>query len=35
MKLIPEFLAGIADHPFTKKFPLGVKEDEVLKGLWG
>ena len=27
--------AGIADHPFSKKFPLGVKEPEVLKGLWG
>ncbi len=27
--------AGIAEHPFSKKFPLGVKEPEVLKGLWG
>lgn len=27
--------AGIADHPLSKKFPLGVKEPEVLKGLWG
>lgn len=27
--------AGIADHPFAKKFPLGVKENERLRGLWG
>jgi uncharacterized protein (DUF1501 family) len=27
--------AGIADHPLSKKFPLGVAEKEVLKGLWG
>lgn len=28
-------LAGIADHPLSKKFPLGVKEEEKLKGFWG
>lgn len=28
-------LAGIAEHPHAKKFPLGVKEAEGLKGLWG
>src|SRR5262249_42821863 len=28
-------LAGIADHPLTKKFPLGVQEKERLRGLWG
>jgi hypothetical protein len=28
-------LAGIADHPFSKKFPLGVPEKERLSGLWG
>lgn len=28
-------LAGIADHPLSKKFPLGVKESEHLQGLWG
>ena len=27
--------AGIVDHPLSKKFPLGVKEPEVLRGLWG
>jgi uncharacterized protein (DUF1501 family) len=27
--------AGIEDHPFSKKFPLGVKKSEVLQGLWG
>ena len=27
--------AGIADHPFSKKFPLGVVEGEQLQGLWG
>ncbi len=27
--------AGIADHAFAKKFPLGVAEKEVLQGLWG
>jgi hypothetical protein len=27
--------AGIADHPFAKKFPLGVPEKEKLKGFWG
>ena len=27
--------AGIADHDFSKKFPLGVVEKEKLKGLWG
>jgi uncharacterized protein (DUF1501 family) len=28
-------LAGIADHPLSKKFPLGVTEAEKLKGFWG
>jgi Protein of unknown function (DUF1501) len=28
-------LAGIADHPLSKKFPLGVAEAERLRGLWG
>jgi len=28
-------LAGIAEHPFSKKFPLGVVEKERLTGLWG
>ncbi|MCS6853033.1 MAG: DUF1501 domain-containing protein [Gemmataceae bacterium] len=28
-------LAGIADHPVSKKFPLGVAEGEKLRGLWG
>jgi Protein of unknown function (DUF1501) len=28
-------LAGIAEHPLSKKFPLEVKEPERLKGLWG
>lgn len=28
-------LAGIADHPHAKKFPLGVAEKERLRGLWG
>ena len=27
--------AGIAEHDFSKKFPLGVVEKEKLKGLWG
>ncbi len=27
--------AGIADHPLSKKFPLGVAERERLRGLWG
>jgi hypothetical protein len=27
--------AGIADHPLSKKFPLGVVDGERLKGLWG
>ncbi|HEY1188991.1 MAG TPA: DUF1501 domain-containing protein [Gemmata sp.] len=27
-------LAGIADHPLSKKFPLGVPEKEKLRGLW-
>src|SRR5436190_1203554 len=27
--------AGIADHAFSKRFPLGVPEKERLKGLWG
>jgi hypothetical protein len=28
-------LAGIADHPFSRKFPLGVADNERLHGLWG
>ena len=28
-------LAGIAEHPASKKFPLGVPEKELLRGLWG
>ncbi|HEV3385204.1 MAG TPA: DUF1501 domain-containing protein [Gemmata sp.] len=28
-------LAGIADHPLSKKFPLGVTEKEKLMGFWG
>lgn len=28
-------LAGIADHPLSKRFPLGVPEKEKLMGLWG
>lgn len=28
-------LAGIADHPHAKKFPLGVAEKEKLVGFWG
>jgi hypothetical protein len=28
-------LAGIAEHPASKKFPLGVPEKELLKRLWG
>jgi len=27
--------AGIADHPLSKKFPLGVSDIEKLKSLWG
>ena len=27
--------AGIGDHPYSKKFPLGVAEKEKLVGLWG
>lgn len=27
--------AGIADHPLSKKFPLGVTEKERLVNLWG
>lgn len=27
--------AGIEDHAFSKKFPLGVKKEEMLQGLWG
>ncbi|HYG75242.1 MAG TPA: DUF1501 domain-containing protein [Planctomycetota bacterium] len=26
--------AGIADHPHSKKFPLGVPDNELLQGLW-
>jgi hypothetical protein len=28
-------LAGIADHPFSRKYPLGVADNERLRGLWG
>jgi hypothetical protein len=28
-------LAGIADHAFSRRFPLGVAENERLRGLWG
>jgi uncharacterized protein (DUF1501 family) len=28
-------LAGIADHPLSRKFPLGLHEKEELNGLWG
>lgn len=28
-------LAGIADHPLSKKFPLGVAENEQLQSFWG
>jgi hypothetical protein len=28
-------LAGIADHPHSQKFPLGVTDKEQLQGLWG
>jgi hypothetical protein len=28
-------LAGIADHPLSKKFPLGVADKEKLQGFWG
>lgn len=28
-------LAGIADHPASKKFPLGVPDGERLRGFWG
>jgi uncharacterized protein (DUF1501 family) len=28
-------LAGIADHPFSGRFPLGVPDGERLRGLWG
>ncbi len=28
-------LAGIADHAFSKRFPLGVADQERLRGLWG
>jgi uncharacterized protein (DUF1501 family) len=27
--------AGITDHAFSKKFPLGVVDKEVLQGFWG
>jgi uncharacterized protein (DUF1501 family) len=27
--------AGIADHPFSRRFPLGVADKERLRGLWG
>lgn len=28
-------LAGVADHPASKRFALGVKDGELLRGLWG
>jgi hypothetical protein len=28
-------LAGIADHPFSQRFPLGVADKDRLRGLWG
>ncbi len=28
-------LAGIADHPLSKKFPLGLADKEKLRGFWG
>jgi hypothetical protein len=28
-------LAGIADHAFSRRFPLGVAENERLRGFWG
>lgn len=28
-------LAGIAEHPFSQQFPLGVAEQEKLRGFWG
>jgi len=28
-------LAGIAEHPHAKKFPLGVTEKDALKAMWG
>ncbi|HVC98294.1 MAG TPA: DUF1501 domain-containing protein [Pirellulales bacterium] len=28
-------LAGIADHPLSKKFPFGLEDKEKLRGLWG
>ncbi len=28
-------LAGIADHAFSRRFPLGVVDNERLRGLWG
>jgi uncharacterized protein (DUF1501 family) len=28
-------LAGIAEHPLSKKFPFGLADKEKLRGLWG
>lgn len=28
-------LAGIAEHPFSQRFPLGVKPEEQMAGFWG
>jgi hypothetical protein len=28
-------LAGVADHPLSKKFPLGLADKEKLQGVWG
>jgi len=28
-------LGGIADHPLAKKFPLGVSEEQKVRGFWG
>jgi hypothetical protein len=27
--------AGIVDHPFSRRFPLGVADEERLRGFWG
>ena len=32
---LPSIIAGIADHPLAKKFPLGVTDEQKLKGFWG
>jgi hypothetical protein len=30
----PRELAGVADHAFSRRFPLGVADNEHLRGLW-